>query len=290
MEAPAGAMRIGEMLVNTYRFMRAHPAATLGIGALLASVSASVNGIIVNGVILRDQALTALEEVLNGTASAATMDVLTSDLRSAIPWLIFTVAVSFVTQLAATGVMTLAVLRALRGEPVQPGALWRDVPWTRLLGINALLLGLILLGSLAPLLFAALTGRFVLETMGIVLVVVLVFLVSTSLAVPAAMNERLGPRAAIARSLILVRRAWWRTAAALGVANLLWSAVGNFVGTSLGVVLGALAGGPRSDTAGVLQDLVTSILTGAATLPGLAIMTTLVYFDRVARTTTPGNQ
>ena len=277
-------MRVNDMLLSTYRFMRAYPAATLGIGALLATVTATVNGLVMNGVVMGSDAMKAFNASAGNEVSAAVLEGLSDATRASLPWLMLIFAVSFVTQLAAIGVMTLAVLRSNRDQTVQPGELWSEVPWQRLIAINGLILLLVLVANAVPFALLLFFDSAMFVALGAMFAITASIVFSTALAVPASMNEQLGPRAALARSLVLVRGAWWRTAFALFLANLFWSAIGNFIGSPIAAILGALAGGSRSTFAQVFESLVVNIITGAVTLPGLAVMTTFIYFDRVVRT------
>ena len=286
MPVPTGPMRVSEMLVHTFRLMRAHPASTLGIGALLATVDATVSGVVVNGVLARSDALRDITTQSGSAATAEILGQLADVTRAALPWLALTFAISFLTQLAATGVMTLAVIRARRDEPVQPSTLWNDVPWLRLLAINGLIIGLIVLAAAGPIAIAVFAPSFAPFAVGFVVAAALVLALGTALAVPASMSEVVPARQAVARSFALIRGAWWRTAGALLVANIIWSGIGSFIATPIASIFGALAGGSSSTFAQTLQSLMTSILAGAIALPGIAIMATLVYFDRIARMST----
>ena len=287
MPVPSQPLRVGEMLSLTYRFMRAHAAATLGIGALLATVTATVSGVVMDGIVMQSDAVKTWNAGTGQAVTAAMLEDLQSATRASLPWLVLVLAVSFAVQLAATGVMTLAVIREDRGETVQPAELWREVPWRRLIGINALIVGLILLAAIGPIALAMLSDTFILAGLGVMIASSIIIALGTSLAVPAAMREDLGARAAVARSLQLMRRAWLRTGGLLVLTNLMWSSIGNFIATPVGAIAGALGGGPRSTVGQTLETLLANIASGAIALPGIAIMTTLVYFDRVARTTPP---
>ena len=270
-------MRLGVMFVNTYLFMRAHLAATVGIGALLATLDATISGVANTAA---GDAARSLGDVLaaqqNVTISADTVEQVTT----ALPWIAVTLLVSFLTQLAATGVMTLAVVRERRAETVQPAELWRAVPWARLLGVNALILGLMLVAAVGPALVAVAVSSFVFVAIAIVIATTIVIAIGTSLAVPAMINEQLGVVPALQRSVALVRNRWFRVAWVLVVANLLWSFIGSIISSPIAGLLGLLAGGSGSAFGDALRAITSSIVTGAIALPGIAITTTLIYFAR----------
>ena len=283
MTAPANPMRIGELLVGTFRFIRAYPAATLGIGALLATVDSVVSGVVLNGVVMQRGGIQGFLSRAGEPLTEATLANLGADLAAALPWLITTLIVSFLVQLAATGIMTMAVVRSRRELAVEPAELWRAVPWGRLLAINAVILALIVFVALVPVAIALVLGVPWLLTAAVAGVITVAVAVTTALAVPAAVDEQCGAIAAIRRSVELVRGGWWQTAAALLVANFLWSTAGSLVAAPVGAIAGGLAGGSRSATGQALSDLLAGITTGAIALPGIAIMTTLIFFARRER-------
>lgn len=283
MTAPANPMRIGELLVGTFRFIRAYPAATLGIGALLATVDSVVSGVVLNGVVMQRGGIQGFLSRAGEPLTEATLADLGADLAAALPWLITTLIVSFLVQLAATGIMTMAVVRSRRELAVEPAELWRAVPWGRLLAINAAILALIVFVALIPVATALVLGVPWLLTVAVAGVITVAVAVTTALAVPAAVDEQCGAIAAIRRSVVLVRGGWWHTAAALLVANFLWSTAGSLVAAPVGAIAGGLAGGSRSATGQALSDLLAGITTGAIALPGIAIMTTLIFFARRER-------
>ena len=286
MPVPNQPLRLGEMLVLTFRFMRAHAGATLGIGALLATVSATVSGVVTQGVVMQIDGIRLWNEAAGQQVTAGMLDELSVAVRDALPWFLAVLAVSFIVQLAATGVMTLAVIRDDRGQTVQPGELWGDVPWPRLIGINLLIVALIVLAGVGPIALLMISDSFAIAALLVMFASAVMIALGTSLAVPAAMREDLGARAALARSVALIKRSWMRTAGLLVAANLIWSSIGSLIATPVGAIAGSLAGGSRSTIGQTLQTLLTDIASGAVALPGIAIMTTLIYFDRVQRTST----
>ena len=276
-------VRLGELFVRTYQFMRAHLGATVGIGALLATLDATVSGIATTAA---GDAARSLGEVLstqqnqNVVIGADTLD----QVMAALPWIGLTLLISVLTQFAATGVMTLAVVRERRSEPVQPATLWRGVPWAAFLGVNAAIFGAIV-GVLIPF---AIVSYVVAGVMPWLLVVTgmgavaacIAIAIMTSLAVPALINETLGVTAALRRSTQLVRKRWLRVGWLLVVASLLWSVIGTIISSPISALLGLLAGGSGSAFGQALQAITANIVTGAIALPGIAVTTTLIYFAR----------
>ena len=270
-------MRLGVMFVNTYLFMRAHLAATVGIGALLATLDATISGVANTAA---GDAARSLGEVFSAQQNVSISTDTIEQVTTALPWIALTLLISFLTQLAATGVMTLAVVRERRAETVQPAELWRGVPWARLLGVNALILGLMLVAAVGPALVAVAVNSFVFVAIAMVIATTIVIAIGTALAVPAMINEQLAVVPALQRSFTLVRNRWFRVAWVLVVANLLWSFIGSIISSPIAGLLGLLAGGSGSAFGDALRAITSSIVTGAIALPGIAITTTLIYFSR----------
>ena len=269
-------MRLGVMSAHTYQFMRANFAATVGIGALLATLDATISGVANS---LAGDAARSLGDVLSAQQDA---DITAAQVAAALPWISLSLLISFLTQLAATGIMTVAVVRARRSESVQPAVLWQSVPWPRLFGLNVAILGLILLAALGPILLVLFVNSLLFAAIGIVIVTTIAIAIGASLAVPALINEQLGIVAALKRSLALVRRRWLRVAWLIIAANLLWGVIGTIISAPISGLLSLLAGGAGSAFGQALQAITSAIITGGIALPGISIMTTLIYFARVA--------
>lgn len=275
-------MRLGVMFVHTYQFMRAHLGATVGIGALLATVDATVSGIASTAA---GDAARSLNDVLAAQQTVALSADTVDQVFAALPWIGLSLVISFLTQFAATGVMTLAVVRDRRSESVQPAALWRGVPWVAFLGVNAAIFAAIL-GVLIPMALVAYVVAGVTPWLLIVVGVAaiaacLAIAILSSLAVPALINEQLAVGSALRRSVALVRTRWLRVGWLLVAASLLWSFIGAIIGNPISALLGVLAGGSGSAAGQALQAITASIVTGAIALPGIAITTTLIYFARM---------
>lgn len=273
----AAPMRLGAIVVSAYSFMRKHLAATLGIGALLATLDASISGVANS---MAGDGVRSLGELLSSQQNAANATAAAEEIAGALPWVSFTLLISFLTQLAATGVMTLAVVRARRSESVQAAELWQGVPWSRLLGINAAVFGLMLLAAVGPTILALTVNALVVIAIAIVIATTIGIAVGSALAVPAMINEQLGVIPALRRSFGLVRARWIRVAWLLIAANLLWSLIGTVVSSPISGLLGLLAGGSGSAFGDALRAITSSLITGAIALPGIAITTTLIYFAR----------
>lgn len=286
---PDRPLRIGEMLVATTRYLRHNAGATVGVGALLATATSVIDGVVVNGVLLGRGQGTALDRLIAGqTLTAADTQVLVRQVTDAAPLLALAVAVSMLVQLAAMGVMTLAMADVLRGRRPTPGTLWGRVPWRRIVGVNIAIVVLELVASAVPIAVAFIAGGALgLAAMGLSVVIALSIAVLTALAVPATVVHGLGVRDAIARSVLVNRHGALRTAWALLVTVAVWQMLGGFIGNPIGLIVGLLGGGPSTATGSVLTSLVANIVSGAIALPAIAGMTTLIYIDRLRRSGMP---
>ena len=283
---PDRPLRWGEMLLITFRYLRRNAAATLGIGALLGTVTSVVDGVIVDGLLVgrgRLDRFTAL--MSNGNPTAADLEAVATELGQALPYLSGALLVAMLVQLAAMGVMTLGMVRAMQGARLEPAALWRAVPWRRIVTINVLVTALLIAVALAPALLAfSVDSTFVsMAALGFASVAALITAVVASLAVPAALLQDLPARASLRSAMTVARGGLLRTTFLVFGSLLFWDAIGTFVGSPLGSIAGALAGGAKSAAGSTLATLVTNIVSSAVVLPATAAMSVLVYLDRVHR-------
>lgn len=282
---PERPLRISEMFVATYLYLRRNLAATIGVGALLATVTSAISGIVVNGMLLGQNQGSALDRLIAGeTLTAVEAQRLTQQVTDAAPLLALAFAVSMLVQLAAMGIMTLGMVDVLRGERPTPASLWRRTPWRRIVGVNIAIVVMELVASALPVALAFMIGGAVgLAALGLAAIVAVSVAVFTALAVPAAVMHDLGVRAALTRSIAVNRHGALRTAWALLLTVVVWQMLGGFLGNPIGVLAGIAAGGPSSSTGSALTSLVASIVSGAISLPAIAGMTTIIYVDRLRR-------
>jgi len=112
--------------------------------------------------------------------------------------------------------------------------------------------------------------------------------VRTSLAVPAAVLERVGPGRALVRSWQLSTGSFWRMVGVLLLANLLVSVIANILSTpfSVGAVIISAVASDMSlaSLVGVMLSFIGMLVTGCISQPFTAGITTLLYLDlRVRR-------
>lgn len=277
---PTGPLTLGHMVNAAVRHLFGSPAVTLGLAALLTTVSAAVNGIVIDGLLIGGSTDGLLARALRGAVTPAELPAVIDELRAAAPALLATYLVTLAVQLAGSGIFSITMDRAIRAQSPRPGEVWAAVPWRRLIAVSLLVAALVMAGLIVavPLVLLGTTGA--LLALGTAAVYVLAMTVFTALAVPAAVLEGLAPVAAVRRSVQLVRGAFVRTAGLLVIANFF----GQSFATFAALPFESLAAAATSAGGQALGSLLGSIAAGAVSLPFVTGMTVLVYVDRRRRT------
>jgi hypothetical protein len=292
---PLRPLGLGEILDGSISAIRAHPRMMLGLSAVVA-VIAQVLTVPVTWLLLKDTADTAFS--FDQTANGASGDVAFA--ASALTATGVQVAVTLVAALVLTGILTVAVSRAVLGQSIPAREAW-DLARPRvpaLLGATGLTI-LILLGlaivTLAPGVLLAVGGG---PDVAVVLLLVLgglLFLVAavylyTALALfpPVIVLERQPVVAALRRSRDLVRGAWWRTFGILLLVNVIAQFIANILTVPFVALtfLVAWLSGDNLNVYALLPLIVTAlgtIVASAVTWPFTSVATALVYVDRRMR-------
>ncbi len=283
---PDHPMRLIDLVAGAFRYMRRNPAATLGIGALLSTATAAVNGIVLDGILLGGDSNSPVNRMLGGsTLTSEDLDAFGRQITDAAPYLALAGIVSVLVGFAAVGVMTLGMLQAIRGERVDAGAVWRQVPWARLVRVNLAIVALMLIAAAGPTAAAfVLGGSLGIAALSAAMGACVVLALVTVLAVPVTVIEGLGARVSLRRSAQLMRGGFIRTIWALFASTILWEGLGSMIAGPIGTMVSALAGGPSSPAGSALASIAANIVSGAIALPAVAGTTVLVYIDRVRRT------
>jgi hypothetical protein len=290
---PLRPLGLGEVLDGAVGVLRRYPRPALGLAALVALVSTICNVLLL---------VTAFEPFL--TVDTAALDrgdtaALEDAIGGAFAGASLTLLLSLVSGAVMTGAMTAVVGKAVLGESMTFGQAWTQVRSRLVLLIGlALLVLVIVAGTFAG---ATAAGVAVIAVfggagalVGVPLIVVgalaAVWLyVRLSLAPCALVLERTGIATSLRRSVVLVRRDWWRVFGVL----LLTVVIGTFVSQVVQVPFAALGAGsfgaifdPATDVLGT-RSLVMSAIGGglAATLiaPFTAGVRALLYVDRRMR-------
>lgn len=307
---PLRPIAVGEILDGAFTSIRRNPKATLGIAAIVLTISALIT--------------TGLEIVLVSHAGSFSLPSSGQTLTPAqtthllrqffsflfavlLPTVIVTVVVTFVVQLVLTGLLTVVIGRSVLGHRITAGEAWQIAGprLPALLGATVLT-GLIILVPFVLItvlvtviaLAGAPVGAVVaVAGLGLIAAVILAVWLSVrlSMAVPAVVLERQGPAQALGRSWRLVRNSGWRVLGILILAQLIVSvaaAILQLPFTILGAVIPGGSSGPFpfAATSGPVQLFHTSIvalilgaiggvIAGSVTRPVSAGVTVLLYVD-----------
>jgi hypothetical protein len=287
---------VGEILDGSISAIRAHPRLMLGLSAVVA-VIAQVLTVPVTWLLLRDSAdgTFSFDQPANESTGG---DVAFA--ASAITATAVQVAVTLVAALILTGILTVAVSRAVLGQSISARDAWDQarprVP--ALLGATGLVL-LIMLGlvvlSVAPGVLVLVAGGSDIAggltiALGVVVATVGAVYLYTSFALfpPVIVLERQSVMAALRRSRALVRGAWWRTFGILLLVNVIAQLIANILSVPFVALtfLVAYLTGDNLNVYALLPLIVTAlgtIVASAVTWPFTAVATALVYVDRRMR-------
>lgn len=287
---------VGEILDGAISAIRGYPRMMLGLSAVVAAVT-QVLTVPVTWLLLRDvgdrafsfdqPATTTPQEDFTFAASAVTATGVQ-------------VVVTLVAALVLTGILTVAVSRAVLGQAISAREAWAQARprLPALLGVTALVL-LVMLGlavlALTPGLLLAVGGApgaavaiaFVLGVPAFLVAAAYLY-TAFALAPPAIVLERQGVVSSLRRSRSLVRGAWWRTFGILLLVNLIAQVLAGILGVPFTVLtlLVAWVTGDGLNVYAILPLLVTAlgtIVASAVTWPFTAVSTALMYVDRRMR-------
>lgn len=292
---PLRPLGVGEVLDGAISYIRANPAVTLGLAAVVITLTQLVQ---VPANYLYFDALAQLDP-----AAAASASDVAGALSDGVAATLLGVVVNFVAVTLLTGILIVVLSRAVLGWQTTLREAWGTIR-PRLLGLLglSLLTGLLLLAVLAmgivPIVLAAVAGAPVgaLVVVGVLSVPAALCLmaylgVALAVAPPAYVLERIGVLAALSRSRRLVNPHWWRVFAILLLGTILGMLISGIIGIPFGVAAAVIDGAfaadaplfaPTSLTA-LLITAVGTIIAGTITAPFAAGVTGLLYFDQRIR-------
>lgn len=273
---PLRPLGLGEILDGAVSIVRRYPRPTLGLSAVVATVTTLLNVALV---------LLLLESLTEATTSD---DLGDAQLGGALVLGITSAVIGGLAAIVLTGIITAVVGKAVLGDPISSREAWtavRPLLW-RLVGLS-LLTGLLVIaplvvaGLVAAGLFAA--GGAGTLLLGVPLVIVglvgVVYLyVRLALAPAALVLERSGVRPSLRRSGVLVARSFWRVLGILLLALLITGFVTSLMQVPF-IVLGSFVG----ETASQVLAQVGAGLATALIAPFSAGVTALLYIDRRIR-------
>lgn len=288
---PLRPIGVGEILDGAFTSIRRNPRATLGIAAVVLTVSGIITTCL--EVLLFSQLNVSI-----GTGQAPTEAQLVNALAVAIPSLLTALVLAFIVQIVLTGLLTVVIGRSVLGERITAGQAWRTARprLPALLGATVLVALVIIgpwvvLGVLLAVLGAAGAPAAPLVLLGVVGGIAAFVLdiwcwTMFSMTAAAVVLERQRPAQALARSGRLVRGSFWRVFGILLLAGLIVVVASTVLRLPFGVVSavvsphsGSLAQSLRPATAGLVIGAIGSIVAGAITQPISAGVTVLLYVD-----------
>jgi hypothetical protein len=246
-------MALGEILDGAFTMIRQYPRATLGLSAVVASVSSVLQFV--------------LALAVRNSANGDVFDPL------ALFVLLISALINGLASLILTGMLTVVVGEAVLGRPIDLGQVWTRVSSR----VGALIGAAMLVGLTVAL------GLIALILPGIYLAVGLAF------TTPALILEGQSVTAAMGRSRVLVKGDWWRVFGILILAAIIANIVGGvialpFIAASGGGDVFRLGAEPvHLGTVALAVQAVGQIVSKTVTAPITAGVTALLYIDRRMR-------
>jgi hypothetical protein len=266
-------LNIGDILDGAITAIRRHPLLILGIGAVMAVVTAAITFFVQKFVLADLQDLASTAELGPGSTDEEVATAAFGALGDILLALVPTALLTTLFMAVANGLLAAVMGRAVLGREVTFAIAWREVQ-PRLLP----LLGVGLLYAIAT-------------TVGGLLCFVpgIIAYVYWSLANPALVLERGTLRAAFSRSAKLVKGAFWRVFGILLLAGLLEWLVSTIIEIPFNVGSGLFDGlfNPSRvvvpGTGDLLLQAAGQIISGTITIPFVALVTVIVYLDQRMR-------
>jgi hypothetical protein len=299
---PLRPLGVGEILDGAFTTIRRNPRATLGIAAILLTISGVITTVVTRA--LAHSAGPVMPVFGQQPTPGQVRVELNQFLSVWLPLLGLTIVLYFVVDLVLTGILTVVVGRSTLGHSISAGEAW-NVARPRLpalLGLTLLLPLAIVVpwlawGFVMVVLAVARSPVALLVLFGVVggitaLGFSILIAVRLRLAVPMVVLERQRPWAAVKRSWGLVGGSFWRVAAISALAGLIvlvtgailqvpFTVLSSFANGSVPFSLGTGSFGSltRESLLAVIIGTVGGIVAGSVTRPISAGVTTLLYVD-----------
>jgi hypothetical protein len=288
---PLRPIAVGEILDGAFTSIRRNPKATLGIAAVVLTISAVITTSLEVLLLSRLGLNTGTDQTLTGAQLAGMLAVV-------IPSGLTALVLAFIVQILLTGLLTAVVGRSVLGDRITAGEAWRiALPRLPALLLATLLTGLALIGpwaGLAAVLIAlgvaGAPGGLVIAVgfLGAIasLVLDVWFWTMFSMSAAAVVLERQGPAHALGRSWRLVRKSFWRVFGILLLAGIIVLVASSVLRLPFTVISAAFSSGSapltqaiQPSVASLVIGAVGSIIAGAITQPISAGVTVLLYVD-----------
>ncbi|WP_410639222.1 hypothetical protein [Amycolatopsis sp. lyj-346] len=266
-------LNIGDILDGAITAIRRHALLVLGIGAVVAVISAAITFVLQKYILTDLESFASTIELGPAATEAELRNALFGTFGDVFIVLISSTLVSTFLLTVTTGLMAAVMGRAALGREVTFGIAWREVQ-PRLLP----LLGLAFVYAL-------------LSTIGVLLCIIpgVLAWVFWALAAPALVLERGTFRAAFARSVKLVGGAFWRVLGVLLLARIIEGFFQNIIQLPFTLGSGAFSQmfNPSKVTVPSTGDLLLAsagqIIAGTIAIPFVALVTVIVYLDQRMR-------
>jgi hypothetical protein len=280
---PLRPLGLSEILDGSFATIRRNPKATLGIAAIIMTIS-----VIISVAVTRN--LVNVSSPGQNLTSQQAEHLLSQIFADALPVVGVTVLLTIIVQAVLAGLLAPVIAREASGQRISAGDAWRAaaprLPSVLLATLLVLLAGLgplLVLGLILLIGFAASASPVIIVAMGVpgfLVAVVLSIWFSTmfSLVTPVVVLEHERPGAALARSWRLVRRSFWRVFGILLLAGIIVAVAGSILQLPF-LFLSTLFGGSAGFTAGTVIAAIGTIAAGTVTRPISAAVTVLLYVD-----------
>ncbi|MEV6831797.1 hypothetical protein [Amycolatopsis sp. NPDC051102] len=266
-------LNVGDILDGAITAIRRHPLLVLGIGAVVAVISAAITFLVQKFVLGDLESFASTVELGPAATDAELRNAVFGTFGDAAIALVSTTLVSTLLLTVTTGLMAAVMGRAALGREVTFAVAWRDVQ-----------------PRLLPLLGVAFVYA-LLTTIGVMLCIIpgVVAWVFWALAAPALVLERGTFRQAFSRSVKLVSGAFWRVFGVLLLAQIIQSFFESII--QLPFTLGSGVFGqilnPAKVTVPSTGDLLLAsagqIIGGTIAIPFVTLVTVIVYLDQRMR-------
>jgi Membrane domain of glycerophosphoryl diester phosphodiesterase len=280
---PLRPLGLGEILDGSFATVRRNPKATLGISAIIMTISAVISSSLTLSLI-------KVPSPGQNLTSQQAVHLLGQIFADALPVLGVTVLLTIIVQAVLAGLLAPIIAREAGGQQISAGDAWRAaaprLPSVLLATLLVLLAGLspvLVLGLLLLAAFAASAPTAIIAAIGVpgfVAAVVLSIWFSTmfSLVTPVVVLERERPGPALARSWRLVRRSFWRVFGILLLASIIVAVASAILQLPFSF-LSTLFGGTAGFSVGTVIVVLGTIAAGTVTRPISAAVTVLLYVD-----------
>jgi hypothetical protein len=288
---PLRPIAVGEILDGAFTSIRRNPKATLGIAAVVLTISGIVTTSLEVLLLSQLGLNTSTDQTLTGAQLAGMLAVV-------IPSGLTALVLAFIVQILLTGLLTAVVGRSVLGDRITAGEAWRiALPRLPALLLATLLTGLALLGPwaglAAVLILLGVAGApggllIAIGFLGVIAAIVLDvwFWTMFSMSAAAVVLERQGPAQALGRSWRLVRKSFWRVFGILLLAGIIVLVASSVLRLPFTVISAAFSSGAaplaeaiKPSVASLVIGAVGSIIAGAITQPISAGVTVLLYVD-----------